>query len=97
MPIKHILAALGLLLATPATHAQVTFYSQEGFTGRVYVVGGAVPDFSGTGFNDRASSVIVDRGRWELCEHAGYQGRCVLLQRGQYPSLASMGINNQVS
>jgi len=91
------LAAACALLALPAAHAQVTFYSQEGFTGRTYVAGGAVPDFSGVGFNDRASSVIVDRGRWEVCEHAGFQGRCVVLQRGQYPSLAAMGMNNQVS
>lgn len=97
MPSRFVLAAACALLALPAAQAQVTFYSQEAFTGRTFVVGGAIPDLSGSGFNDRASSVIVDRGRWEVCEHAGFQGRCVLLQRGQYPSLAALGMNNQVS
>ncbi len=47
--------------------------------------------------NDRASSVIVDRGRWEVCENAGFGGRCVVLRRGNYDSLRAMGMNNRIS
>jgi uncharacterized protein YcfJ len=98
MPTKLALAAACVVaLAMPAAHAQVTFYSQEGFTGRTYAVGGVVPDFAASGFNDRASSLIVERGRWEACEHAGFRGQCVVLRRGQYPSLASMGMNDRIS
>jgi uncharacterized protein YcfJ len=89
--------ALSALVAAPAALAQVTFYSQEGFTGRSYSVGGADPNFSQSGFNDRASSAIVERGRWEVCEHAGFAGRCVVLRRGQYPSLAAMGLDDRIS
>ncbi|MEO8499810.1 MAG: beta/gamma crystallin-related protein [Vicinamibacteria bacterium] len=32
-------------------------------------------DFQRTGFNDRASSVIVDRGLWEVCDGAGFRGK----------------------
>jgi uncharacterized protein YcfJ len=35
--------------------------------------------------------------RWELCEDARFRGRCVMLQPGQYPSLAAMGLNDRVS
>lgn len=89
-------AALTATLALPAA-AQVTFFGQEGFTGRSYIVNGTDPNFSGSGFNDRASSAIVERGRWEVCEHADFQGRCVVLRRGQYPSLAAMGLNDRIS
>src|SRR5206468_5752458 len=49
------------------------------------------------GFNDRASSVVVDRGRWEVCEDARFEGRCVVLRPGSYDSLARMGMNNRIS
>ena len=61
------LAALGLslTLAAPLAGAEVTFYSQEGLHGRAFTVNGTVENFEATGFNDRASSVIVQRGRWQ--------------------------------
>jgi uncharacterized protein YcfJ len=77
--------------------AQVTFYSEEGMRGRWFIADQAFDNLDHYGFNDRASSAIVQRGHWELCEHAGFSGRCVVLAPGQYPSLASMGLNNQVS
>jgi uncharacterized protein YcfJ len=85
------------VVATSTAAAQVTFYSQDGFRGRTFVVSGPIDNFDRSGFNDRASSAIVERGRWEVCEHAGFNGRCVLLRPGQYPSLASLGLNDRVS
>ena len=84
-------------VAASSVAAQVTFYSQEGFRGRTFVVSGVVDNFDSSGFNDRASSAIVERGRWEACEHANFNGRCVLLRPGQYPSFASLGLDNSVS
>ena len=49
------------------------------------------------GFNDNASSVVVDRGRWEVCEHIRFEGKCVVLRPGSYDSLAAMGLNNTIS
>lgn len=80
-----------------AAQAQVTFFAQEGYTGRSMVVGGADPDLARSRFDDRASSVIVDRGRWEVCEHPGYGGRCAVLRPGQYPSLAAIGLDDRIS
>jgi uncharacterized protein YcfJ len=77
--------------------AQVTFYENEGFRGRSFTTEQARDDFNDFGFNDRASSVIVDGESWEACEHAGYRGRCVLLRAGRYPTMASMGLDNRVS
>lgn len=97
---KVVLAtALGAVLAAGAMPAssQVTLYSQQGLRGQPYSINGTVPNLNGSGFNDRASSAVVQRGRWEVCEHANFRGRCTVLQPGQYPSLGAMGLNDRVS
>jgi uncharacterized protein YcfJ len=40
---------------------------------------------------------VVRSNRWEICEDAGFQGRCTVLRPGQYPSLAAMGLNDRVT
>lgn len=77
--------------------SQVTFYEHESFQGRTFTTEEAVAAFGRTGFNDRASSAVVRGERWEVCEDIAYRGRCVVLQRGQYPSLAAMGLNDRIS
>lgn len=96
---RALTAAIGLaalLLAAEST-AQLTFYQGEGMRGRTFVVDRQIDNFDHYGFNDRAASVIVQRGRWEVCEDAYFQGRCVVLGPGQYPSLAAMNMNDTIS
>ena len=50
--------------------AEVTLYSQEGLRGRTFTASGTIDNLDRTGSNDRASTAIVQRGRWELCEDA---------------------------
>ncbi|MEO7743547.1 MAG: beta/gamma crystallin-related protein [Usitatibacter sp.] len=90
------LALAGLAFATQAA-ASITFYEREGFQGRTFSTSRQVANFERTGFNDRASSVIVTGERWEVCDDARFAGRCVVLRPGQYGSLAAMGLNNRVS
>ena len=94
--LKQALGVAGILLATQAA-AQVTFYEGENFRGRAFTASGEVRNLERQGFNDRASSAIVDRGRWQVCEDRRFEGRCVVLRRGNYPSLASMGLGNSIS
>jgi uncharacterized protein YcfJ len=89
-------AAAGLAIATQAA-AQVVFYENEAFQGRSFTTSKQIGDFARSGFNDRASSVVVLRDRWEVCEHARFDGRCIVLRPGRYPSLAAMGVNDRVS
>ena len=81
------LAVAGLVFAGHAA-AQVTFYEHDDFQGQSFTT------------NDRASSVVV-RGnrteRWEVCEDIRFTGRCVILRRGEYPSLAAMGLSDRVT
>src|SRR4029450_5045017 len=88
--------AAALVMATQAA-AQVTFYDAEGFRGSAFMVRQTTPNLSPLGFNDRASSAVVERGRWQVCEDAGFRGRCIVLQPGNYPSLGQYDMNNRVS
>jgi len=94
--LKPLFGIAAIAFAAHAS-AQVTFYEGEGFRGRTFAAGQAVSNFDRTGFNDKASSVVVDRGRWEVCEHARFEGRCVILRRGSYDSLRAMGMDNRIS
>lgn len=89
--------SLGAVAVAAHAAAQVTFYEGEGFRGRTFTTSDIVGNFDGTGFNDRASSAIVDGGRWEACEDAQFQGRCVILRPGSYDSLAGMGMTRRIS
>ena len=93
---KLAIVSAGLLLATQAA-AQVTFYEGEEFRGASFRVDTIIENFDPLGFNDRASSAVVGQGRWEVCEDAGFRGRCTFLDAGNYPSLAPMGLNKRIS
>lgn len=94
--LKVALAVAGVALATQAS-AQITFYEDEGFHGQTFTADRPIRDFDPYGFNDRAQSIVVTSGRWEVCEDARYQGRCVVLRPGNYDSLDSMGLRQRIS
>lgn len=94
--LKMAIAVAGLAMATQAA-AQITLYEGEGFRGQTYTADRAVWDFDPYGFNDRAQSVVVNSGRWEVCEDARFQGRCMILLPGNYDSLESMGLSDRIS
>ncbi|HEX4857519.1 MAG TPA: beta/gamma crystallin-related protein [Usitatibacteraceae bacterium] len=94
--LKIMLAGSALAISSHAI-SQVTFYGREGFEGRSFTTESEVANLEQSGFNDRASSAVVVRGRWEACEDAGFGGRCVVLRPGQYPSLAAMNMGKNIS
>ena len=94
--LKTALALTAVAIAAQAA-AQVTFYEQDEFQGRSFTTDKPVANFERFGFNDRASSVDVANERWEVCENARFKGQCIVLRPGRYPSLAAMGLNNQVT
>lgn len=94
--LRNTLGVAALFVAAQAG-AEITLYSGEDFRGQSVTTDHAIGNFGRTDFNDRASSVVVNSGRWEVCEHAHFEGRCMVLRPGNYPSLASMGMNDKVS
>lgn len=80
-----------------AASAQVFLYERENFGGRSFRAANSVSNLDETGFNDRAASVEVRGGRWQLCDDAFFRGRCVVVESGRYPSLREMGLDHRVS
>jgi uncharacterized protein YcfJ len=97
MDTRTLAAAATLMALSLSATAQITFYERDGFAGRSFTTSKQVGDLERYGFNDRASSVIVKRDRWEVCEHARFGGTCRVLRPGRYPSLSAMGMNDRVS
>jgi uncharacterized protein YcfJ len=93
---RGLFAATVLAFAAHAS-AQVTFYENDAFQGRTFSTQKSVASMERSGFNDRASSVVVVGQRWQACEAARFAGRCTVLRPGQYPSLVAMGLNDRIS
>jgi uncharacterized protein YcfJ len=94
--LQMALGVAGLAMATAAS-AQVTFYEGPDFRGPSFTADRPMWNLERSGFNDRASSARVQGGTWQVCEDARFEGRCVVLQPGEYYSLRDMGLNNRVS
>lgn len=93
---KYAAGAAALVLALQAS-AQVTLFGRDGFAGRTFTARSPIEDLDRYGFDDRASSLIVRGGWWEVCEGTRYRGRCATLRPGSYGSLASIGLDDRVS
>jgi hypothetical protein len=48
-------------------------------------------------FNDRASSVVIEKGAWVLCTDEDFSGKCVTLEPGKYGSLREMGLDDTIT
>lgn len=94
--LKALLIAAGLVVAGQAA-AQITLYQDDGFQGRGISADRPVENFADNGFNDKASSAQVRGGAWQVCTDAYFQGQCVTLRPGNYPSMRSMGLNDEIS
>lgn len=59
----------------------IVLYSRNGFGGRNVALDGNMPDLRQVGFNDRASSLRVNWGVWEVCRDVNFGGRCARIDR----------------
>jgi uncharacterized protein YcfJ len=96
LKLKSALGAAAVLLASQAM-AQITFYEGEGFRGRAFTTDQRIGNFDRRGLDDRVGSIVVDRGRWEVCELPRFEGRCVVLRRGSYDTLRPLGMSRHVA
>jgi len=94
---KRLLAAAAVLATF--THAafagELTLFSDSNFNGQRITIDRDAPNLRDYDFNDRASSVVVSSGRWLLCEHANFGGRCAEFGPGEYRELP--GFNDAIS
>ncbi len=75
----------------------ITVFDDQNFRGRSATFRQDVPNLEPLGINDRISSLRVGPGeQWEVCEHANYQGRCVVVS-GAEPDLRTNRWNDLIS
>jgi hypothetical protein len=103
-----VLVALAMLTPATPTFAQdavdcmMTIYEHAGFRGRERMI---VADIDNLGaaddnfFNDRVSSFVVHKGKWQMFRHAGFNiPYAPTLVPGKYKWVEDVGIeNDQVS
>jgi uncharacterized protein YcfJ len=92
-------SAIGLIALAGATSAfaEITLYQGEGYRGRAVTTAGRIPNLERSPMGDRAGSVVVGSGNWQVCESPGYAGRCVFLTEGSYDSLWAIGLSRASS
>lgn len=93
----RIAAALGAIAFAGSALADITFYEDPDFRGRSFTSNRTLASFDRSGFNDKVSAVEVRGERWEVCEDPRFNGRCVVLRPGRYPSMGAMGLNDKLS
>lgn len=76
--------------------AAIALFSGADFYGEVREAFDPFPSMHDLAFNDRARSVAVLAGQWELCEHANFTGRCVFI-REDVADLSWFGLTGRVS
>jgi hypothetical protein len=76
-------------------YASATLFSGPNMTGRSFTLGGqGAPNLQE--FNDRASSLVVDRGYWIFCSEPGFGGECRTFGPGRYDRLPP-DLDNRIS
>lgn len=71
----------------PAATSAVELFGQPEFRGRSVRIERDASNFRALDFNDRAASLIVRGGTWEMCTDAGFRGTCRTFAPGEYPNL----------
>jgi hypothetical protein len=73
---------------------RLVLFDHAGYSGHSLIVEGTTSTLSF--FNDRAGSVQVIEGRWELCDRTGFGGRCITIS-GSVPDLRTLDLNDRIS
>ncbi|WP_071324951.1 beta/gamma crystallin-related protein [Janthinobacterium sp. 1_2014MBL_MicDiv] len=94
-PFKHALASAATLLLSLGAHAaahagEITLFEDDNFRGRSVTLRETSDNLTPQGFNDKASSIMVRSGTWEVCTDSGFRGNCRTLGPGEYRSLPGM-------
>jgi hypothetical protein len=95
--ISQLAAGLIAIGTSGIACAQIAMFEGPQFEGRVFRSDNSVSNLAEAGFNDRASSIVVEGGRWQICGDAFFEGRCVTLDPGRYPSMRALGLENSAS
>lgn len=96
---KFLSACIGiaaLFVETGVQAQSITLYNGGQFSGGSRTLTDSVPHLNVLNFNNKASSVRITSGRWELCVDPGYAGRCVTISANVL-HLGSLNLNDKIS
>ncbi|MFC6198154.1 beta/gamma crystallin-related protein [Ponticaulis profundi] len=74
----------------------IVLYEHSEFRGQAVNINNGVARLGDYRFNDRASSVRVFSGAWEVCVDGDFRGRCQILDRST-PYLTNLRLNDNIS
>lgn len=73
--------------------ASVVLFDGYGLSGERFRVSSNMFNLDNTGWNDRARSLIVRHGRWQLCNDAGFHSYCQVFGPGRYDNIGPLAGN----
>jgi hypothetical protein len=85
LPFAALLVAAAAWAQDP--HGQAIVYERADFQGRSLTLRDDTGNLALMGFNDRAASLYVLDGTWELCTDAWFRGSCRIYGPGRYRNL----------
>lgn len=74
----------------------IAFFADGNYSGPFLGFDEGEANLSQFRFNDTASSVIVNRGAWLVCEDADYRGNCDVIDASM-GNLGTIGLNDRIS
>lgn len=86
----------GVVTPPPSARGVITLFTQPGYAGRNAAIDRAAPTLGAWQMADRARSLQVRGGRWQLCSEPNYRGRCVTVDRS-YRDLRALNLDGQIS
>lgn len=76
--------------------AALILFEDIDFKGRTLKLAGEAGNLNADSFNDKASSIRVIGGRWQLCVDVNFKGHCTILDKDS-PNLSRFNLNDRVS
>jgi hypothetical protein len=77
--------------------ADLTLFTDGDFQGRPLNIVIDLRQLNSLNFNDRTSSVVIEKGAWILCTDEDFAGSCVTLEPGRYSSLRDLGLDDTIT
>ena len=71
----------------PQQRGAILLFPDAGMRGEPLALDRNAEDLVRYHFNDRAGSIVVNEGQWEVCSDANFSGRCEIIGPGEYARL----------
>jgi len=75
-----------------AEAADIVLFASKDYRGPSHTVDRPRPDLRVESLQAEATSAVIAKGQWKLCEDSEFRGPCVTLGPGKYPSLGDLGL-----